>query len=57
MPNIINSISDNNIKINVCGHVHTGIHNGVPYGNTMIYNVSMINESYNEVYPVTYFEL
>ena len=48
---------DKNIKVNICGHVHTGIHNGVPYGNTMIYNVSMINESYYESYPVTYFEI
>lgn len=44
------------IKINVCGHIHTGTHDGVKYKNTLIYNVSMIDEDYKEKYPVTYFE-
>jgi Icc-related predicted phosphoesterase len=50
-------LEDKNIKINICGHIHTGIHNGVQYGNTKIYNVSMIDEGYTECYPVTYFDI
>lgn len=46
-----------NIKLHFCGHIHTGIHNGVPYGNTMVYNVSVKNEDYIDVYDVTYVEL
>lgn len=50
-------LENKNIKVNVCGHVHTGIHDGVIYGNTTIYNVSILNEGYEEAYPVTYFEI
>lgn len=50
-------IEKRNIRFNVCGHIHTGIHYGVQMGDTMIYNVSMINESYMEAYDVTYFEI
>jgi Icc-related predicted phosphoesterase len=50
-------LEDKNIKINICGHIHTGIHNGVQYGNTKIYNVSMVDEGYTECYPVTYFDI
>lgn len=50
-------IEDKKIKFNICGHVHTGIHDGVPYNGTHIYNVSLLNESYNENYPITYLEI
>ena len=46
-----------NIKYVFCGHIHTGVHNGVQFGNAMIYNVSIKDESYNDVYPVTYIDV
>lgn len=52
-----NIIDERNIKAVVCGHIHTGIHNGIKYKNTMVYNVSLLNESYNQSYDVTYFEM
>lgn len=54
------------ITYNICGHIHTGVHNGVPFIHkvddgkdwlTTIYNVSLLNESYYEVYPVTYMDI
>lgn len=50
-------INNRNIKFNICGHIHTGIHYGVDMNGTMIYNVSMLNEEYKENYDVTYFEI
>lgn len=52
-----NILDNKNIKFQICGHIHTGIHNGVPYGNTMVYNVSLKNEDYNDVYDVTYISI
>lgn len=43
-----------NLKYAFCGHIHTGVHNGILYDNKMIYNVSLKNEGYNDVYDVTY---
>jgi len=43
-----------NLKLNFCGHVHTGTHGGVKYGNCKIYNVSIKNEDYEKVYNQTY---
>ena len=33
-----------------CGHIHTGLHGGVPFENTMVYNVSRVNENYEIAY-------
>lgn len=52
-----NVIESHKISVNLCGHIHSGIHYGVQLGDTMIYNVSMLNESYAEAYEVTYFEI
>lgn len=43
-----------NIKYHYCGHIHTGTHDGVKIGNTMSYNVSILDEQYREAYPITY---
>lgn len=43
-----------NLKLNFCGHVHTGTHGGVKHGNCTIYNVSIKNEDYDNVYNQTY---
>ena len=50
-------IKKRNIRFNICGHIHTGIHGGVDMDGTMVYNVSMLNEDYKEKYEVTYFEI
>jgi Icc-related predicted phosphoesterase len=46
-----------NIKYVFCGHVHTGIHDGVQFNKAMIYNVSVKNENYKDVYNVTYLNI
>lgn len=45
------------IPVVICGHIHTGTHGGVKYGNKTIYNVSMVGEDYMEEYSVTYLEI
>lgn len=47
------------IKLNICGHIHTGTHKGVQdgYYDRKIYNVSILDENYEVKYPVTYIEL
>lgn len=40
-----------------CGHIHTGTHNGVQFDKKMIYNVSIMNEDYNNTYDVTYLDI
>lgn len=46
-----------NIKYVFCGHVHTGIHDGIQFNKAMIYNVSIKNENYKDVYNVTYLNI
>lgn len=41
----------------ICGHIHTGTHGGVKFGDKTIYNVSMVDEGYREAYNVTYIEI
>jgi len=43
-----------NIKYHFCGHIHTGTHGGVKIGNAMSYNVSLLDEEYQESFPITY---
>lgn len=46
-----------NIKYHFCGHIHTGAHGGVKIGNTMSYNVSILDEQYHESFPITCIDL
>lgn len=46
-----------NIKYHFCGHIHTGTHGGVKLGNTLSYNVSILDEQYKEAFPITYIEI
>ena len=46
-------IEQKNIKYVFCGHIHSGIHGGVEYNNTMIYNVSLKDEDYRVDYKPT----
>lgn len=50
-------IEDHKIKYHFCGHIHTGTHYGVSYNDTILYNVSLKNEQYNDVFDVTYMEI
>lgn len=45
-----------NIKYHFCGHIHTGTHGGVKLGNTISYNVSILDEQYQEAFAPTYVE-
>ena len=59
---LYNVIVDKKIPIVVCGHIHSGIHNGVKayLGDDFIstfYNVSLLGEDYNMTYDVTTFEI
>lgn len=44
------------IRYHFCGHIHTGLHGGVKIGNTMSYNVSILDEQYHPGFPITYIE-
>ena len=48
---------DKKIGINFCGHIHTGDHYGVKYNDTTVYNVSLLDENYNEAYKPTIIEI
>lgn len=56
--NLTRVIEDNeNIKYVFCGHIHSGIHDGIQYDKKMIYNVSIKDEDYEDTYNVTYIEI
>lgn len=46
-----------NIKYHFCGHIHTGVHGGVKIGNTISYNVSILDELYHITYPETHINI
>lgn len=52
------AIYNKKIVANFCGHIHTGRHYGVKYPtyelDTVFYNVSLLDESYNVSYEPTY---
>lgn len=45
------------IKYWFCGHVHDGNHNKVEYNGCEIHNVSLKDDNYYPIYPVTYVNL
>jgi len=52
-----NVLDKRKIKYQFCGHIHTGMHLGVKYNETIIYNVSLLDEDYESTYNVTYVEI
>ena len=40
-----------------CGHIHTGLHDGVDFGTSRIYNVSRLDENYEIAYEPTWVEV
>lgn len=41
----------------ICGHIHTGDHDGLNFNGSMIWNVSVLNEDYELAYEPKVFEL
>lgn len=61
-PELADVLRNRNIRYNICGHIHTGNHEGEVIeredgSKCLIYNVSMINEQYNPAFLVKYFEI
>ncbi len=59
---LLDSILDSNIKLNICGHIHTGEHgkHNVQLNNgniANVYNVSILDEEYTVSYRPTVIEL
>ncbi len=54
---LLKIIEQRDIKYNFCGHIHTGTHNGIEHNDTKFYNVSLLDEGYKNVFPVTYLEI
>lgn len=48
---------DCKIRFSMSGHVHTGLHDGEIIGNTVCYNVSILNEDYVESFPYKIIEI
>jgi Icc-related predicted phosphoesterase len=40
-----------------CGHIHTGLHGGVDFEGSRIYNVSRLDENYEIAYEPTWLEI
>ena len=55
-------ILNSNISLNICGHIHTGSHDGQQITlyngkQAIVYNVSILDEDYNVAYEPTIIEL
>ena len=50
------AILDKSPKIALVGHLHSANHNWEQLGNTMVRQVSLLNESYIPTYPIFYFK-
>ena len=51
-----NAILDKSPKVNLCCHLHSANHNWEQLGNTMVRQVSLLDESYIPTYPIFYFK-
>ena len=54
---LLKAIEKHDIEYNFCGHIHTGTHNGIEHKGTKFYNVSLLDEDYQNVFPITYLEI
>lgn len=48
------AVLERNITLGIFGHLHTGNHSGELLGDTLCYNVSLLDESYTPIYPIKY---
>lgn len=51
---LADAILERNIKLAIFGHLHSGNHDGELLGDTLCYNVSLLNERYQPTYPIKY---
>ncbi len=49
---ITDALKDKNIKLLLCGHIHSGDHSKNKMGNIEMYNVSLLDEDYRLAYPL-----
>lgn len=54
---LADEIAEKQPKYVFCGHIHTGTHGGVKFLNSMIYNVSRLDERYEIAYEPTIIEM
>lgn len=50
--NIAFEILQKNPKFVICGHIHSGDHSPIHFGNSIVRNVSMMSEQYFPKYPI-----
>lgn len=50
------AILDKSPKVALVGHLHSANHNWEQLGNTMVRQVSLLDESYISTYPIFYFK-
>ena len=50
------AILDKSPKVNLCAHLHSSNHNWEQLGNTIVRQVSLLDESYIPTYPIFYFK-
>ena len=50
------AILDKSPKVALVGHLHSANHNWEQLGNTMVRQVSLLDESYIPTYPIFYFK-
>ena len=53
-PELTEAISEKRPRFVFCGHIHTGLHGGVDFEDSRIYNVSRLDERYEIAYEPTW---
>ena len=56
-PELTEAIAEKCPRFVFCGHIHTGLHGGVDFEATRIYNVSRLDERYEVAYEPTWVEV
>ena len=56
-PELTEAIAEKHPRFVFCGHIHTGLHGGVDFEATRIYNVSRLDERYEVAYEPTWVEI
>ena len=51
------AIIDKRPRFVFCGHIHTGLHGGVDFEGSRVYNVSRLDENYEIAYEPTWIEV
>ena len=56
-PELTNALIEKRPRTVFCGHIHTGLHGGVDFEGSRIYNVSRLDENYEIAYEPTLLEV